>query len=101
MVIDYYFIINRLFSEKLGEPFNDCLKNVETFKNNKTIINIISNMKRTYNQNECIELCRGLILIETNVCNCSDSKIDQVVSKCYDTSQKKCIINYYTVKKKS
>jgi hypothetical protein len=91
---DYYFTINRLFSEKLGEPFNNCLKNVEIFKNNKTIINIISKMKRTYNQNECFELCRGLILTETNVCNCSDSNIGQVVTKCYDISQKECIVNF-------
>jgi len=92
---NYYFIINRLFSEKLGEPFNDCLKNVETFKNNKTIINIISNMKRTYNQNECFELCRDLILIETNACNCSGRNIGQMVSKCYaDKSQRGCLVNF-------
>ena len=41
---DYYFIVQRIFDQKLESPYNDCFKNVSESKLvNETIINYILN----------------------------------------------------------
>jgi hypothetical protein len=94
-----YFIISRIFDEKLEYPYNDCIKNISEFSLNKTIIDFIKNKKWEYSQKECISLCRTLSYIETSNCNCSLKSMDEkFTAKCYnninDTNIKACVDSF-------
>lgn len=65
-----YFQIERTFTftERLSEPFNDCLKDVNLFKGNKTLINYILDSKRTYSQIDCYYKCTQIFALEESGC---------------------------------
>jgi hypothetical protein len=92
---DNYFIIKRLFDEKLEHPFNNCYKNVSQAPFNQNIIAYFSSLKYSYSQKECIEVCRNLISIEESGCNCSINDLsEEFAVKCLeeinDTVLRKC-----------
>ena len=91
-----YFIISRIFDEKLEYPYNDCIKNISEFSLNKTIIDFIKSKKWEYSQKECISLCRTLSYIESSNCNCTLKSMDEkFTAKCYnnmnDSNIKACV----------
>jgi len=97
-----YITVNRIFSQKLGEPYNDCLKDPNSFKMNKTLIDYLAKSGRAYSQKQCFELCFNLKYYETNPCNCTYNPWDQVFAKCYASVKKfshlyNCSENFRTV----
>jgi len=64
-----YFELNRIYYNRLGEPFNNCLKDVNLFDSNQTLINIIVKSNRTYSQQYCYYLCLNLFALEENSCS--------------------------------
>jgi hypothetical protein len=94
-----YFIISRIFDEKLEYPYNDCVKNISEFSINKTIIGFMNYKKWEYTQKECISLCRTLSYIETSNCNCTLKSMDEkFTAKCYnninDSNIKACVDSF-------
>jgi hypothetical protein len=83
-----YITVHRIFSEKLGEPYNDCLKDPNSFQKNKTLIQHLTNSDRGYSQKQCFELCFNLKYFETNECNCNFQPWDKVFVKCYARAKK-------------
>jgi len=78
-----YFIVKRIYEQKLPAPFNQCFKDVRSFPFNKTLIDFILKSQKVYAQKDCVDLCRNLKYIEANSCDCSISSLDEVlVSKC-------------------
>jgi hypothetical protein len=97
-----YITVHRTFSEKLGEPYNDCLKDPNSFKMNKKLIDYLAKSGRAYSQKQCFELCFNLKYYETNPCNCTYNPWDQVFAKCYASVKKfshlyNCSENFRTV----
>jgi hypothetical protein len=78
-----YFEIERVFAQHLGEPYSDCLKNVSYFSLNKTIIDYILKLNRTYSQKDCFDLCSYMFTIKESDCNCTSSNLDQFFTDCY------------------
>ena len=78
-----YLAIEKTVDEKLGEPYNECLDDITTFKKNKTIINTMLNNKKFYSQIKCINLCFDLKYIEGNPCNCSNTTLGNVWPDCW------------------
>ena len=71
-----YFVIKRIFEEKLPEPYNSCFKDVNLFPYNKTLIDFIQKNK-TYSQKQCLELCRTMKFMESGIdCNRSIKSYD-------------------------
>jgi len=68
-----HFGIERVFREQLGEPYNECLKNVSTFKGNMTIINYIISSNRVYSQSDCFYQCSRLHALEESNCGCNST----------------------------
>jgi hypothetical protein len=98
-----YFIIKRIYDNKLEKPYNDCFKNVSKSEFNQTIINYLKSKNFAYNQKDCVNLCKNLKYNETNTCECYlDSLDDEIFIKCYNSSiLTKCIdkfLNYYSLK---
>ncbi len=81
-----YFEIERILDQKLGEPYTDCLNDVNTFKLNKTIIKHILNSNRLYSQNDCFHFCSFLLALEESNCGCNSSLID---------FEKNCLRQFY------
>jgi hypothetical protein len=71
-----FYEVERIFTEQLGEPYNDCLKDVNLFKQNKTIIKYIRESNRTYSQNDCYYLCSHLYALEESKCKCNSNLKD-------------------------
>jgi len=65
--------IERVFTEQLGEPYNQCLKNASLFKGNKTIINYIVDSNRVYSQSDCFYQCSHLHALEESNCGCNST----------------------------
>lgn len=98
-----YFQLDRVYEQKLEEPYNSCLKDPNLFQNNKTLINYISANNKAYSQKYCFSLCRSMKYMENNECNCTlDSFEEDAYLKCFDwNSDKKerpkkdeCLKNY-------
>jgi hypothetical protein len=81
-----YFEIERIFDQRLGEPYNDCLNDVNTFKQNKTLVKHILDSNRIYSQNDCFYLCSYLFALEESNCGCNSSLID---------FEKNCLRQFY------
>jgi len=81
-----FYQIERVFTEYLDEPYNDCLKNVSRFNLNKTIIDYIFYLNRTYSQTDCHLICSYLHALEESNCSCNSS---------ISNFEKDCIPNYY------
>lgn len=93
-----HLVIEKTFDTKLGEPFNSCLKNVDDFTQNKTIINYMKNNNETYNRENCLELCFELIYLSNNECNCTNIALGKVWDNCFTGSfglnvNNDCIMN--------
>jgi hypothetical protein len=52
-----HFKVERIFTKKLEEPYNNCLKDPQTFNLNKTLIDYIIGTNRSYSQKECLNMC--------------------------------------------
>jgi len=79
-----YITVHRTFSEKLGEPYNNCLKDPNKFQKNQTLIKYLSGSSdRAYSQKQCFELCFNLKYYETNQCDCTYEPWDKVFVKCF------------------
>ena len=83
-----YITVHKTFSEKLGEPYNDCIKDSDEFQRNKTIIEYLIKSGRSYSQKQCFESCFNLKYYETNQCDCTYEPWDQVFAKCYASVKK-------------
>ncbi len=66
----YSFAVERIFSRRLAYPFNNCIKDLDDFKYDKTIINYLKVNERIYTLELCYELCFELKFILKNECNC-------------------------------
>ena len=79
-----FLVIDKILNFKLDMPFNKCFKNVTTeFDKNKTIIDYLNSMNETYSQIKCFELCFELKYIESNMCNCKNTKLGSVWIDCW------------------
>ena len=81
-----YFQVQRHFTSKLPQPYNDCLKDAKDFKNNKTIIDLISNKNEKYSQINCLRLCSYLMALEESGCGCNSS---------FEDFEKYCIKHFF------
>jgi hypothetical protein len=72
-----YFLVKRILDQKLESPFNDCLKDINQFPFNKTIIDYLNKTNRKYNQVECFNLCFNLDYNQTNPCSCFLKSLDE------------------------
>jgi hypothetical protein len=95
-----YFELDRVFYKKLNSPYSDCLNNVNLFKKNKTLIDHISKVNRTYTQNDCYYLCSHLFALKESECGCN-STFDDYSKNCFrqinkqaETEVQKCNAKY-------
>lgn len=80
-----FFELNRVFEQKLAEPYNSCLKDYSLFQGNRTLIDYIQKSNRTYSQKLCFNFCQTLKYIEENTCNCTVKSYDEdVYSSCFE-----------------
>ena len=71
-----YFQVDRVFTEQMEEPYNDCLKDVYEFKLNKTVINemkVIKQSDKAYSQMDCFRLCSYWFALKESNCSCNSS----------------------------
>jgi hypothetical protein len=68
-----YYEIEREFYSFLGEPYNHCIKDVTSFKLNKTLIDFILKRNRIYSQDYCYYLCSFLFALEESNCECNSN----------------------------
>lgn len=79
-------VIERIFETKLEYPYNDCIKDVKDFKQNKLLIDfIINNKKKIYRHDLCIKYCFELYYLESQPCSCSNASLGSVWKTCFDT----------------
>ncbi len=96
-----YFGVERVFTEKLPDPYNDCLKDENTFKHNKTLINKMKELEKSYSQDECYRLCSHLFSMQESNCNC-ETTFENFATDCltrpgdplFNSEIKKCVANY-------
>lgn len=82
------FVIERIISKKLDEPYNDCLNDVSQFKKNKTIIDYFIQTNQKYSQEECFKFCERIYFNETAGCDCSLNSLEDIIySKCVDPDE--------------
>jgi hypothetical protein len=72
-----YFLVKRTLDQKLESPFNECLKDINQFAFNKTIIDYLNKTNRKYSQVECFNLCFNTNYNQTNPCNCYLTSLDE------------------------
>ena len=95
-----YYEIEREFYSVLGEPYNNCLKDVSSFSLNKTLIDFILKSERIYSQDYCYYLCSSLFAFKESNCNCSsnltyfDKDCLRSYTDVYESSTKKCVSEY-------
>jgi hypothetical protein len=77
--------IDKVFTQRLGEPYNQCVKKIDDFNsNNKKLYQYILDKNYIYSQQRCYKLCFDLDYITNNPCNCTNNvKIDNVWQKCF------------------
>ena len=91
----YSFELEKIFDEKLGSPYNACLKNVSEFNLNTTIINIILNeLKSVYTHRECFRLCRNLMVREKSTCGCMQTIYNTASCQSDNSTIKECYEKY-------
>jgi len=76
-----YYEIGRVFHQQLDEPYNNCLKDINTFDSNRTIVDYFAKLNRKYSQKDCFYLCTQLFALEKSNCDCHSS-LDQFNSDC-------------------
>jgi len=72
-----YFLVKRTSDQKLESPFNECLKDINQFAFNKTIIDYLNKTNRKYSQFECFNLCFNLYYNQENPCDCILTSLDE------------------------
>ncbi len=72
-----YFLVKRTLDQKLESPFNECLKDINQFPFDKTIIDYLKKTNRKYSQVECLNLCYNLNYNQTNPCDCFLKSFDE------------------------
>lgn len=82
-----YFKVNTQVELKLEEPYNKCLKNVDSFQFNKTLIRYMKAKNQSYSFEECVRLCENLKFIETSQCECNLTSLDDLLYKRCSTSE--------------
>ncbi len=93
-----YYQVERVFNKILGQPYSECVEDINNFKLNKTIIQFIKDLNRSYSQKECFHVCSQLFALESN-CNCI-SNLNRFDTDCIkqpkeeETSVKICIAEY-------
>jgi hypothetical protein len=88
-----YFQVQRIFEDRLEEPYNDCLDDLDSFKFNKTLIDHIRSQGQVYARDDCICLCRNLIYNQTNPCNCNLDSLDDILYRKCSYNIKKTNLN--------
>ena len=96
---EFEFKIEKIKEEKLGEPYNKCLKDYTKFDKNTTLINFYKNSRLGYTQTDCLNLCFELSYINNNSCNCKTNKLNKIWGDCYVNSNtpnnvRDCTYNY-------
>jgi hypothetical protein len=81
-----YFELDRVFYKKLDAPYSNCLKDVNSFQSNKTLIDFNKKANRAYTQDDCFYKCSHLFALEESNCGCNSSLNDFSL---------KCIRNLY------
>jgi len=76
------FEVKRIYDQKLGYPYNECLKDVSKFNLNKTLIEYMKNNNLEYSQKECNRLCSNLMYNQMN-CGCTVNFDDFIYWKCW------------------
>jgi len=95
-----FYQVERIFTEQLSEPYNDCLKDINLFKKNKTIINHMHRSNRAYSQMDCYYTCSRLFALQESNCNCNSTLMDFEVNcekRHYQQEKDKisfCVIEY-------
>jgi hypothetical protein len=79
--------IEKIVDQKLEEPYNDCIRNVLTFKRNKTIVDFMLDNGQSYSQIKCINICFDLKYIENNPCNCTTARLGKVWLNCWQDEE--------------
>lgn len=89
-----YFPIRRTLSQNLEAPYGNCLKNIDSFNLNKTIINYIrQTLKVAYSQELCMSLFRNLYYKEIASCNCGSTlALEQVLQDCFFLNTNQTIV---------
>jgi len=86
--------VERTFESKLEEPHNECLKDVSTFKRNKTVIDYFHKKNQSYSQEKCLELCFDIFYINDRACQCDKAQLGNVPENCYETDYNSCTWKY-------
>ena len=81
-------ILIRIQTDKLEQPYNDCLNDIKDFPRNKTIINAILSNNQSYYQQHCLKYCFELKYIDDNPCNCT-APLGNVLNECYFLNKQK------------
>lgn len=94
-------VIEKVFTQRLGEPYNHCVKTIDDFQMNKTLYQLILDSNMTYSQQRCFKLCFDLDYLTNNPCNCTHNvNIGDVWLKCFIEKEKEDL-NGCTFKYKS
>jgi hypothetical protein len=72
----YYFELDRVFFKKLAAPYSNCLKDVNSFQLNKTLIDFFQKANRAYTQDDCFYKCSHLFALQERNCGCNSSLND-------------------------
>jgi hypothetical protein len=88
-----YFELERIVNEQLGEPYNNCLKDVTTFDLNLTIVDHILQLNRTYLQIDCFVMCSYLCALEKSKCGCNSSLMNFDKDCIRNTNDKELVSN--------
>lgn len=80
----YEISIDRIIEKKLEYPYNKCIKNINEFGVNKTIIDYFQNNDIDYYYEKCLDLCFELDYINSNdSCNCPSDSFGSIWDDCY------------------
>jgi hypothetical protein len=91
-----YFIIKRIYDQKLELPYNNCYKNVSKSDFNQTIISYFKEKNRAYTQKECLFLCENLKFNEKNPCNFISYNLDlNIFDEADNLTISRCIEKYF------
>lgn len=82
------FVISRLLTDNLPEPYNRCYKDVSLYAGNQTFIKMILKDNRTYSQKECLEFCSYAYYLDNSNCGCK-STVQTVLVSCYVSADEK------------
>ena len=70
-----WFQVERIFKEMLDAPYSSCLKDVNSFQLNKTLVDLIQNLSpnRKHTHKDCLLYCSYLNALEESKCKCNST----------------------------